>query len=75
MADKGELGQRAFVVVGPSGVAYVGFHASEADAWSIALGWPSDDEIDALKQAGWYAAEATLTWTKPGTQSHTGGRE
>jgi hypothetical protein len=31
-------------------------------AWAIALGWPSDEEIDEHKAAGWYAAPAVLTW-------------
>jgi hypothetical protein len=44
---------------------WVGIADRESHAWSIALGWPSDEEITEAKAAGWYAAEATITWSKP----------
>lgn len=56
---------RAWVVVSPVGVEYLGLHSDERSAWSCALGWPSDDEIRKRQREGWYAAEATLTWRKP----------
>ena len=61
-----------WVLVAPDGVAYVGLHDDEAGAWSIALGWPSDQEIEDHKRAGWYAAQATMTWKKPDHRSNSG---
>ena len=54
-----------WVIVGPDGLAYVGLHKSAYDAWVIFLGWPDDAEITEKKRAGWYAAKATLSWSKP----------
>ena len=55
----------SWVIVGPQGLAYVGLHKSEADAWCIYLGWPSQEEIDNAIRSGWYAAKAQITWSKP----------
>ena len=57
-----------WVIVGPGGVAYVGLHSDESDAWRVALGWPTVGEVKQKKAEGWYAAPAILTWKKPGTQ-------
>lgn len=54
-----------WVIVGPKGLAYAGLHVDEDHAWEIYLGWPSQDEVKARKAQGWYAAKATITWTKP----------
>jgi hypothetical protein len=57
--------QMPWVVVGPSGVYWLGHADSEVSAWTIALGWPDADEVAEHKRAGWYAAEATATWKRP----------
>lgn len=54
-----------WVVVAPSGVHWLGHADSEASAWSIALGWPDEEEVAEHKRAGWYAAEATVSWKRP----------
>lgn len=55
-----------WVVVSPDGgVQWIGLAEGERRAWDIALGWPGYDEIAEHKAAGWYAAEATTTWSKP----------
>ena len=58
-----------WVVVGPHGVYYVGLHDDEAGAWTVALGWPDAEEIAERKADGWYAAQATMTWTQPNTEA------
>jgi hypothetical protein len=57
-----------WVVVAPDGVFYIGLHEDEAGAWRVALGWPDDEEIAEKKRSGWYAAQATTTWTQPNTE-------
>lgn len=54
-----------WVIVSPKGLFYVGFHKDEKDTWKTALGWPSEEEIEHHKSAGWYAAQARTYWTKP----------
>ena len=54
-----------WVVVAPSGVYWLGHARDEASAWSIALGWPDEEEVAEHKRAGWYASEATVTWKRP----------
>lgn len=54
-----------WIVVSPGGVYWLGHAQDEAHAWTIALGWPEQAEIDNHKRLGWYAAQATVTWTKP----------
>lgn len=56
---------KPYVVVSPEGLYYVGLHANESDAWQIAIGWPSQAEIEDLQQRGWYCAEGNVTWKKP----------
>ena len=51
-----------WVIVGPAGVRWLGHASCEADAWEIALGWPSAGEISEHKKKGFYAAEATVSW-------------
>ena len=53
-----------WVVVGPKGVFWLGHASDEADAWRIAFGWPSESEIDHYRLIGYYAAQATVTWSK-----------
>lgn len=53
-----------WVVVAPTGVHWLGHARHERDAWAVALGWPDADEISQHKQVGWYAAPATVTWTR-----------
>ena len=53
-----------YVIVGPRGLAYVGLHRDEAECWSVYLGWPDAEEVEAAKAEGFYCAPATLTWTK-----------
>lgn len=55
---------KAFVIVSPKGPYYTGLHVSEESAWTACFYWPSDEEIAERKAAGWYCAEATLTWKK-----------
>ena len=54
-----------WVVVSPSGVSWLGHASDESGAWSVALGWPDDEEIAHHRRQGWYAAEAMVTWTRP----------
>lgn len=57
-----------WVVVAPDGVFYLGLHEDEDGAWRVALGWPDAAEVAEKKRAGWYAAQATTTWTRPNTE-------
>lgn len=63
--DPGARPIATWVVVGPDGLSWVGLAENEADAWEVALGWPHPAEVEWHKQRGWYAAEATITWSKP----------
>lgn len=54
-----------YVIVGPQGLAYVGLHESERDAWRTYLGWPTVGEVMEKIRAGWYCAQASVTWQKP----------
>jgi hypothetical protein len=54
-----------WVIVSPQGVYWIGHAENEANAWSIALGWPDQAEIRYHMGRGWYAAQATVTWQKP----------
>ena len=65
MTDKGRLDQIPWVVCGPAGVYWLGHAKDEHQAWTIALGWPDDEDIRAHKDRGWYAATATVTWSAP----------
>ena len=44
--------QDTYVVVSPKGVVWIGLADDEQHAWTIALGWPRQDEIDYNKRAG-----------------------
>lgn len=55
---------KQWVLVGPEGQVFGSFENADA-AWRHGLGWPDAQEIWERKQAGWYAAEATLTWESP----------
>ena len=63
--DPGALSPQPWVIVGPTGLAYIGLHFDEEATWQVFLGWPSDDEIASYKSEGWYAAPAVATWRKP----------
>ena len=56
-----------WVITDPTGaVKYIAKpDDDENTAWTIALGWPDDDEIQRYKSQGWRAHIATLTF---GTQ-------
>ena len=58
-------GPATWVVVSPAGLAYIGLHTDEKGAWQTCLGWPDDAEIEEKKRAGWYAAQASVTWHNP----------
>jgi hypothetical protein len=60
-----QVPEHPWVVVGPKGVMWIGHAVDELHAWTIVLGWPSPEEIQEHKDAGFYAAEATITWKKP----------
>lgn len=60
-----EIPKSPWVVVGPRGVFWLGEAENELAAWTIAFGWPDDEEIAKAKAHGYYAAEATITWKKP----------
>lgn len=64
------IGPDTWVIVGPKGLAYVGLHIDEDHAWQIYLGWPDQDEITERKAQGWYAAKATITWTRENERTH-----
>lgn len=53
-----------WVIVGPKGVEYIGLHKSEDEAWRVFLGWPTKGEVRWKKEKGYYAAQATVTWSK-----------
>lgn len=53
-----------WVVCGPRGLYWIGLCRDEQQAWTIALGWPTDEDVEAHKKHGWYAAKATVTWRK-----------
>lgn len=55
---------KPWVIVSPSGLYYIGMHQEELGVWQIALGWPSNTEIEERKRQGWYAAQATVTWSQ-----------
>ena len=61
-----------WVIVSPDGWEWLGYMEDEAHAWDIALGWPSPEEIAEHKANGWYAAEATVTWKRPGHSPDAG---
>lgn len=54
-----------WVIISPGGVYWLGHATDEWHAWTIALGWPDQAEVDDHKALGWYAAEATVTWRRP----------
>lgn len=54
-----------YVVVGPSGVRWIGLAENEHSAWTVAFGWPTPEEIAVAKAAGWYCVKATVTWKAP----------
>lgn len=54
-----------WVVVAPSGVYWLGHAEDEDGAWRIALGWPDVEEVREHRRVGWYAAAATVSWTRP----------
>ena len=62
--DQTSMNDRPFVLVGPSGLVYVGLHKDEDSCWQIALGWPSKDEIEHHRRLGFSVHPATLTWRK-----------
>lgn len=45
-------------------VFWVGLAESESTAWTIALGWPSPDEIEDCKARGMYASRVDLVKRK-----------
>lgn len=63
MSDAGSMGPRPFGLYSPNGCYYLGLHASHADCWQVALGWPSEEEIRNKKAAGWYCVEGTFSYT------------
>lgn len=67
--DKGVLALRPYVFVGPEGLNYVGLHESEESCWRIALGWPSQEEIDQHKARGFAVYPANVTWQPAAHQS------
>ena len=60
--DPGALGPIPYVLVGPKGVRYVGLHHNADDCWTVALGWPTDEEIAEYKRNGFAVHPATVTW-------------
>lgn len=54
-----------WVVVAPFGVYWLGCADDEHHAWTIALGWPDEAEINDHKARGWYATVPKVTWEKP----------
>jgi hypothetical protein len=60
-----ETQPKVFVVVGPKGLYYTGLHADEQSTWTVAFGWPDEEDIKGYKNMGYYVAEATITWKEP----------
>lgn len=59
------MSDRAYVIVAPDGVYWVGLAEDEKKAWRIALGWPTIGEVREKTNAGWYCAQCELSWHKP----------
>ncbi len=49
-----------WAIFATDGIAWVGLAVNEKRAWTIALGWPSEDEIESAKAKGWYACPVDL---------------
>lgn len=43
---------RPYAIYVKGELRYLGLHASEADCWTVAKGWPSNNEIEQYKRAG-----------------------
>ena len=55
--------REVWAVVKPDGdVLAEGGFKTEADAWAIALGWPSPEEVEHRKREGYFAVKATVTY-------------
>jgi hypothetical protein len=42
------------------GLVHVGLYAKENDAWTIYLGWPDEEEIEANKRQGLHTARVEI---------------
>lgn len=56
---------KVWVMVAPYGLAHVGLHTTAEETWQVALGWPTEEEIQQAKNNGYYVAEAKITWSNP----------
>lgn len=56
---------KPYVFVTPDGVQWAGLADDEKHAWTIALGWPDDDEIDDAQAGGCFVAKAVIHFTDP----------
>lgn len=59
-----------YVIVSPQGLVDVGLYTDENHAWTVVLGWPSQEDIDWHIAQGWYCAQATVTWRNPNAAKH-----
>lgn len=58
--------KQPWVVVSPQGLVHVELDCDSEDrAWTVALGWPDAEEVQAKKDAGWFACPGTVTWHNP----------
>lgn len=57
--------QKPFVFVSPDGVQWAGLADDIGHAWQIALGWPSDEEIDDAQAGGCFIAPAVFRFRDP----------
>lgn len=52
---------QAWAIIKPNGDILLDSNfADEAQAWQVALGWPSDDEIEIAKKEGYRAVFAAV---------------
>lgn len=70
--SEGALTLQPYVLVGPHGLKYIGLHDSEETCWRVALGWPSQEEIDHHKALGFAVYPANVTWQSTVHQSTKG---
>jgi len=56
---------KPFIFVTPEGVQWAGMADDLGHAWSIALGWPSNEEIDDAQAGGCFVVPAVFMFRNP----------
>lgn len=56
ISSRSLLATRAWAIIQPDGEMYIDTKfEDEAHAWTVCLGWPSEEEIEERKAEGWQA--------------------